>query len=321
MKRKVVLSQALPEAAVEQLRSDCELIVPPEPGQEAFEKAAAAGEAIILRTNVAVTRELVAKCPDLKVVSRTGAGADNVDVAACNERGVKVGNLPGVNNVSVAEHAVTLMLTLWKSLPLMTDSVRNGDWKIRLKNIPREINGKTVGVVGMGAIGSIAARILKDGFGAKVLAYDPYMDPEKFSGYAFTDDLGGLFAESDLVTLHLPSLPSTRNIVNADLLGRMRPHAVVVNCSRGDIIDENALYDALASGKIAGAGLDVFAQEPPAADNRLLTLPNVVLSPHTAALTKEAAARMSSEACRQVAHFFRTGELLWEYRPPMLRRG
>lgn len=317
MRKKVVVSQALPAVAQAMLTEHFDVVLPPEAGQKAFEKVAVDADAIVLRTNVTISKEFLEKTTNLAIISRTGAGADNVDYDACVAKGVLVCNLPGINNISVAEHAVALLLSLAKSLPLMDKSIRETDgWQLRRKNLPREVYGKTVGVVGMGAIGSLTAQMCAGGFGMKVLAYDPYADAARFPDYTFTEDLEELFGKSDFVTLHLPSLPSTKHLVNAKMLRCMQPHGVIINCSRGDIIDTDALADALEKGTIGGAGLDVFEEEPLPPNHRLLQLPNLLATPHIAGLTKEAAANMSSEACRQVIEYFATGKPLWVYKPP-----
>jgi D-3-phosphoglycerate dehydrogenase len=317
MKPKVVISQAVPPEAHNLLADRFDVVLPDALGQEPFERAALDADAIVLRTNVTITRAFLEKARKLKIISRTGAGADNVDYDACVEKNVLVCTLPGINNVSVAEHAVGMMAALAKYFPLMDRSIREPEgWAVRRSNLPAELREKTVGIVGMGSIGSLVADICYHGFHMQVLAYDPFLQPEKYPLYRFTSDLQDLFASSDFITLHLPSLPSTRHVVMKDLLRVMQPHAFLINCARGDIVDSAALYESLQSRQIAGAGLDVFEEEPPKCDDRLLALPNVLATPHCAGLTKEAALRMSTEACRQIVAYFETGKPLWVYQPP-----
>ena len=314
MKKTIVLSQAIHQKGMELIEKDYNVRVPSELSQEAFDKAALEADAIVLRTNVHVSGEVIRNAPNLKIISRTGAGVDNIDHEACAEKGVLICNLPAANNISVAEHAVSMLLTLAKCLPLMDKSVRSKDgWLVRNKNYPVEVNGKTLGVLGLGAIGSITARICQEGLRMKILAYDPFADKANFPNYEITEDLDEIFTRSEFITLHIPSLPSTKGLVNSRLLSLMKPEAILINCARGGVVDYDALYEALRDKKISAAGLDVFPHEPPAIDDKLLSLPNVIVSPHSAALTKEASIRMHTDACRQIISFFETGKPLWVY--------
>jgi len=314
VKKTIVLSQAIHQKGMELIEKDYNVRVPSELSQEAFDKAALEADAIVLRTNVHVSGEVIRNAPNLKIISRTGAGVDNIDHEACAEKGVLICNLPAANNISVAEHAVSMLLTLAKCLPLMDKSVRSKDgWLVRNKNYPVEVNGKTLGVLGLGAIGSITARICQEGLRMKILAYDPFADKANFPNYEITEDLDEIFTRSEFITLHIPSLPSTKGLVNSRLLSLMKPEAILINCARGGVVDYDALYEALRDKKISAAGLDVFPHEPPAIDDKLLSLPNVIVSPHSAALTKEASIRMHTDACRQIISFFETGKPLWVY--------
>jgi len=314
VKKTIVLSQAIHQKGMELIEKDYNVRVPSELSQEAFDKAALEADAIVLRTNVHVSGEVIRNAPNLKIISRTGAGVDNIDHEACAEKGVLICNLPAANNISVAEHAVSMLLTLAKCLPLMDKSVRSKDgWLVRNKNYPVEVNGKTLGVLGLGAIGSITARICQEGLRMKILAYDPFADKANFPDYEITEDLDEIFTRSEFITLHIPSLPSTKGLVNSRLLSLMKPEAILINCARGGVVDYDALYEALRDKKISAAGLDVFLHEPPAIDDKLLSLPNVIVSPHSAALTKEASIRMHTDACRQIISFFETGKPLWVY--------
>jgi len=314
VKKTIVLSQAIHQKGMELIEKDYNVRVPSELSQEAFDKAALEADAIVLRTNVHVSGEVIRNAPNLKIISRTGAGVDNIDHEACAEKGVLICNLPAANNISVAEHAVSMLLTLAKCLPLMDKSVRSKDgWLVRNKNYPVEVNGKTLGVLGLGAIGSITARICQEGLRMKILAYDPFADKANFPDYEITEDLDEIFTRSEFITLHIPSLPSTKGLVNSRLLSLMKPEAILINCARGGVVDYDALYEALRDKKISAAGLDVFPHEPPAIDDKLLSLPNVIVSPHSAALTKEASIRMHTDACRQIISFFETGKPLWVY--------
>jgi D-3-phosphoglycerate dehydrogenase len=303
---KILLSQEIHLRARKMLEdAPFEVFLPETSGLEAFIRAAVEADGIILRTNLPVTRELIAAAPKLKIVSRTGAGVDNVDIEAATRRGILVCNLPAVNNISVAEHTMAMILSLAKDLSGMDRAVRSGAWKQRNSGKPVELEGKILGIVGMGNIGSLVARKCRYGLGMRILAFDPYA-ADKFAteDYRFTSDLEELFREADVVTLHCPNLPETKGMVGRPLLSLMKKSALFVNCARGDVVDEAALADILDAGAIAGAGLDALSLEPPAADNKLLTLDNVILSPHSAALSREASLRMSTEAVTAVTDFF-----------------
>jgi D-3-phosphoglycerate dehydrogenase len=252
---------------------------------------------IVLRSAAKITRRILENAPMLKVISRTGAGYDNVDVNAATDFGVMVCNLPGINTVSVAEHVLAMIFALTKRLPLMDSYVRNGRWAKRSNYISEELAGKTLGIIGLGKIGMEVVK--KAGaLGLNVLAYDPYVQTRP--DIPIVDSLEEIFEQSDIITVHIPKTPETVGIVNKKLLDLMKKDAFIINTSRGEVIDEEALIETLIEEKIAGAGLDVFSQEPINPDNPLLSMENVILSPHTAALTKECGYRMTMEAVNQV---------------------
>jgi len=301
----VVVSEASQDAGVELLKSKgFDLLMPEENSQEAFEALLPEAEGIVLRTNVQMDAEAMAKAPKLKIVARTGAGVDNVDLAAATERGILVCNLVGINSVSVAEHTLSLLLALGKQIPFYDAAVRKGDWQTRRSKASVELEGKALGVAGIGNIGARVAEMCHDALGMKVLAFDPYAK-EKFadSDYTFVDDLETLFTESDFITLHLPSLPETKKVVNRDLLGLMKPTAYLINTARGDVVDEEALVEALREGRIAGAGIDVFENEPPGGAHPLVGLSNAILTPHVASLTKEVTVKASVGAAKAIVDY------------------
>jgi len=299
---KVLLSQEIHPSAKKLLEDKFEVVTAPDTTQETLIEMVKDVDAIILRTTSKITREVIENAPKLKIISRTGAGVDNVDLEAAEEKGIIVCNQPGVNNVSVAEHAVAMILHLSKQLSLMDASVRGGNWSIRNKNLAVEINGKTLGVVGMGKIGSLVAKLC-NALGMKILAYDPYASDELKQQYEFTT-LENIFKESDFVTIHCPNTPETKGMITEALLNSMKPTAYLINTSRGDVVDEAALIKVLKEKRIAGAGLDVFHKEPVNSDNELLKLDNVILSPHSAAMTKEATIKLAVGAVNAVIDFF-----------------
>ena len=227
-------------------------------------------------------REMLEGCDNLKVVTRFGVGTDNFDLNTMREMGLEVGVIANYN--AVAEFALTLMLNVLKNQQNYDPAVRQGLWS----RFPmRELSAKTVGIVGFGRIGRRLAELLS-GFGVKILAYDPYMNEQAARERNVTPaTLDDLLAQSDIVSLHLPSTPQTYHMVNAESIAKMKDSAYLVNTSRGSLVDEKALHDALVSGKLSGAGLDVYEQEPVTAENPLFALKNTALAPHVSALTYE----------------------------------
>jgi D-3-phosphoglycerate dehydrogenase len=303
-----LLPQPIEEEAADLLKeAGCEIILSPDTKLETIRPLMRGVQAIILRTGIKMTRELMSHADDLWVISRTGAGVDNVDVPAATERGILVTCVPGANTRTVTEHALALILALMKQIPLMDHAVRNGNFGIRFKNLPRDLSGKTLGLIGLGRIGSELARICHNAFGLRILAHDPYLTPETrlaFEKWVEFCDMERLFKESDIISLHIPFSPSTQKLIGARELRWMKPEAFLVNTSRGGILDEKALIQCLEEKRIAGAGLDVFAQEPPEKDNPLKELNNVILTPHTAALTRECVVRLAVEAVRATLDVF-----------------
>jgi len=239
--------------------------------------------------------------PALLVIARTGVGVDNVDLRAATSRGVAVVNTPDAPSLSTAEHAVSLILALAKRHRAGGRILGSGG---SLQNQPpgMELRGKVVGLVGLGRVGVAAAGICQHGFGMKVLAFDPLLTPERAVslGVVMCTEVDELLRESDFVSLHLPATPETRRLIDARALAIMRPGAYLVNCSRGSVVDEAALIEALQSGRLAGAGLDVFDPEPPSPSNPLLSMEQVVSTPHTASYTDDARRAMGLAAVEQV---------------------
>lgn len=234
--------------------------------------------------------------PSLKVISRYGAGFDRVDIAAAAKRGILVTNTPGVNSESVADLALALMLSIARHIPSLDASVKTGGWP---RSSGMEIYRKTLGILGLGAIGRAVARRAK-GFSMRILAYDPYMD----DAYAKEQGIEAcsfdeVISSSDIISLHLPLSDITKNCINTTTLSRMKPDAVIINTSRGGLIDEDAAYEALVSGNLGGLGLDAFSMEPPG-KNRLLELQNVVATPHIGANTAEATIGMGEMAVQNL---------------------
>lgn len=230
------------------------------------------------------TARVIEACPELRVISRSGVGYDAIDLAACDKAGVVVATTPGVNHHSVAEHTIAMLMGVARGFPELDRRVRENRWK-RIA-YPR-VMGRTLGIIGLGWIGrAVAFRAI--GLGMNVLAYEPYPNQEFLEQWRVElTDLDDLFARSDYVSLHCPMTPESRHIINADSIAKMKPGSVLINTARGPLVDEKALYDALKSGHIRAAGLDVFEVEPLPMDSPLLELDNVLLAGHVAGLDKE----------------------------------
>ncbi|GAB4256066.1 MAG: phosphoglycerate dehydrogenase [Deferrisomatales bacterium] len=273
----------------------------------ALREAIAPYDALVIRSATRVTAEVLEAAEHLKVVGRAGIGVDNVDVPAATKRGVVVMNTPGGNTVTTAEHAVALMMSLVRNVPQADASMKEGRWEKKAFQ-GRELSGKTLGVVGLGNIGSIVAdraQALK----MKVIAYDPFLSPERAAELgAERVELDELYRRSDIVTVHVPLLDETRNLIDAGAFERMKPGAYLVCAARGGIVDEDALLDALESGRIAGAALDVYREEPPGA-SPLVAHPKVVCTPHLGASTVEAQEAVAVQVAEQVVEFLRGGTI------------
>ncbi|MBR5267467.1 MAG: phosphoglycerate dehydrogenase [Lachnospiraceae bacterium] len=227
-------------------------------------------------------RDMLEGCDNLKVVTRFGVGTDNFDLQAMREMGMQVGVIANYN--AVAEFALTLILAVMKNLPRYDAAVRDGKWS---RFSMRELTGKTVGLVGFGRIGRRLAELLA-GFGVTILAYDPFINEEAAKErHVQVADLDELLAKSDVVSLHLPSTKETQHLINAESIAKMKDGAYLINTARGALVDEEALYGALVSGKLSGASLDVFEKEPVTKENPLFGVENTVLAPHVSALTYE----------------------------------
>jgi len=302
--KRVLLPQPIEDEAVALLKgAGFDIVTAADPKPETVIPLLPDIQAIVLRTGIKITRDLISRAESLKIIARTGGGVDNVDVAAATAKGVIVTSNVGVNTISVVEHALALILALSKQLSLMDRSVRSGQFSIRFRNLPRDLHGMTLGLMGFGRIGSTLGQACRQVFGMKVLAYDPFL-PEALkrsagNGVEFVAR-ETLFSRSDIISIHIPLTDGTRHAVGAKELAMMKPEALLINTSRGPVVDEAALVKALQDKKIGGAGLDVLEQEPPAADSKLLEIDNVILTPHTAALTRECVIRMATEAAECV---------------------
>jgi D-3-phosphoglycerate dehydrogenase len=248
--------------------------------------ALASANAVLVRSATKMDAEAIAAAPNLKIIARAGVGLDNVDVPAATAAGVLVVNAPTSNIVSAAELAVSLLLAVARNVVPANLALKNGQWK-RSQFGGVELQGKTVGIIGMGKIGMLVAQRLA-GFDMKFVAYDPYVTAAPSGGPEIKMvSLDELLAAADFVTIHIPKTPETAGLIDSAALAKMKPTAFVINAARGGVLDEAALFDALTTGTIAGAGLDVYATEP-CTDSPLFGLDNVVATPHLGASTEEA---------------------------------
>src|SRR3984893_3692674 len=289
-KPKVLVADSISPKGVELLESGGQLLVEVKTGLKEIELLAIAAEysAIVVRSQTKITSKVIEAAKQLKVVGRAGVGVDNVDVDAATRRGVIVMNTPGGNTVSTAEHAFSLLVSIARNIPQAHGSVKAGQWD-RKSYEGVELHGKTIGIIGMGRIGTeISRRAIA--FGMRPVAYDPYLSPSRARSLQVElyEDLDDVLSRADFLTLHMPLTTETLHLINSDRMAKMKRGARIVNCARGGLIDEQALFEALKSGQIAAAALDVYETEPPAVDFPLRTLPNVVFTPHLGASTAEA---------------------------------
>ena len=304
--KKVLLSQPIHEAGMKLLKGKVEIIIAPDTSEATMCKLCRDVHGVILRTTSRVSKGVIAQAKILQIISRTGAGVDSVDVRAATKGGILVCNLPGVNSLSVAEHTVAFILTLAKRLPFMDKWTRQGNWSSRNRYEATDLKRKVIGLIGVGNIGSRVARICQGAFNMRVLGYDPFLSKgsETKDGIQFYGDISQVLQEADFVSVHVAGTAQTHNLISWNLLCRMKRSAYFINTSRGSVVDEKALIKALREGKIAGAALDVFREEPPLRNNPLLKMENVILSPHSASLTKECVAHLASGAAQAVLHLF-----------------
>jgi phosphoglycerate dehydrogenase-like enzyme len=302
----VLVSSPIHPAGLQRLRESVDLIeqhhLYERTDLRALDAALARADAVIVRS-LPVTEAILARSPRLQIVAKHGAGLNTIDIDAATRFGVVVSSTGGTNALGVAEGTVALMLAVVRRIVEMHALVAEGRFSERTKLEPfDDLAGKTLGVIGFGNIGRQVARICRDGFGMDVIAFDPTVDAARIEadGATAARSLHALLGAADIVTLHVPLIPSTRAMIGAAQLAAMKPHAVLVNTSRGPVVDGAALADALERGALRGAALDVFDPEPPGRDDRLLRLPNVVLSPHVAGVTESAQRQTALEAAEAV---------------------
>ena len=275
---------------------------------DALFEAVRDADALIVRSETKVTAELMDAARRLRAIGRAGVGVDNIDVPAATARGIVVMNAPDGNTMTTAEHTFALLLALARRIPQAHASLKAGRWE-RKKFVGTELRGKTLGIIGLGRIGRVVASRAQ-GFEMKVIAYDPFVSPEQARELDIELlPLEAVFERADFLTIHTPLTPETRGLIGAQAFARMKPGVRIINCARGGLIDEQALYEAIRSGKVAGAALDVFSEEPPPPDHPLLALEEVVVTPHLGASTREAQESVAVIVAEQLRDYFLTGSV------------
>ena len=257
-------------------------------------------DGVLMRLSPPFTRRVLEATPTLKMIAKHGAGIDSVDLAAATERGIPVVNAGGANADPVAEYSIAVMMSLAREVPRLDRELRGGKWE-KGTYMGREFRGRTVGIIGYGQIGRRVAE-MANALGAKVVAYSRSRKAA-VAGVQWETDLDRLLSTADILSLHCPLTEETRGLIGRRELSLMKPDAILVNTSRGPVVDEDALIEALTSGKLAAAALDVFREEPTSPENPLLKLPNVIVTPHVSAMTTEAMTRMGTSAAQQILDF------------------
>ncbi|UOQ49589.1 phosphoglycerate dehydrogenase [Gracilibacillus caseinilyticus] len=304
---KVLISDPLSEDGIQPLRKAGNVEVDVNTSLSSDELAEIIGEydALLVRSQTKVTRDIISRATNLKIIGRAGVGVDNIDLSAATEYGVIVVNAPDGNTNSAAEHTVAMLMSLARKIPQAYLALKNGKWD-RKTHVGVELKGKTLGVIGMGRIGAEVAARAK-GQRMNVIAYDPFLTKERADklgvDFGSVEDVVGA---ADFITVHTPLIKETKHLLNKDAFNKMKEGVRIINCARGGIIDEEALYDAIQSGKVAGAALDVFEEEP-ATDHRLLELPEVIATPHLGASTVEAQENVAIDVSHDVVRYLTEG--------------
>ncbi|XFA71816.1 phosphoglycerate dehydrogenase [Thermosynechococcaceae cyanobacterium Okahandja] len=297
---KVLVSDPIEQVGLDLLAQVAQVDVKVGLSSEELIKVIPEYDALMIRSGTKVTKEVIEAASQLKIIGRAGVGVDNVDVPAATRKGIMVVNSPEGNTIAAAEHTLAMMLSLARHIPDANASVKQGEWD-RKRYTGVEIYKKTLGIIGLGKIGSHVATVAR-AMGMKLLAYDPYLSTERADQLGCRlVELDVLFAESDFITLHLPKTPETQHLINANTIAKMKPTARIINCARGGIINEADLVAALKAGKLAGAALDVFENEPLEADSPLRQLGmEAILTPHLGASTEEAQVNVAIDVAEQI---------------------
>jgi len=325
---KILVSDLIGDIGIRMFQTEERLEVDVNTGlsHEELKKIIGKYDALIIRSATKVTKDLLESADRLKVIGRAGIGLDNVDVDAATKRGIVVMNTPGGNVVTTAEHAISLMLSLTRNIPQGTASLKAGFWN-KKKLQGREIQNKVIGIIGFGKIGSIVADRAK-GLKMSVIVHDPYVTSDRIEKNGFKSvSLKELYQQANYITIHVPKLKNTAGFIDKAAFDQMQDGVMLINCSRGGIVSEDALYDAIINGKVAGAALDVFQTEPPG-NSKLFELDQIICTPHLGASTREAQMNVAAAVAKQIIDYLIngtivnavnvpsvTGELLQKVRP------
>ena len=303
--KKVLVNEKVSPDALNILKKAGEVVYMPSGDLAEFTKLVKDVTAVMLDTTIKFTPELMDLAPDLKVISRTGTGVDNVDIEAATKRGIMVLHTPDANTVTVAEHTVAMIGAITKHLLFLDNETRKGNFKTaRRYYLPVDLDGKTLGIIGYGRIGKQVAKKCMAAFNMKVIIYDPYIsDSVVAPGVIRYSDETIIYKQADIVTLHVPLTDETRNHLNEKLLSLMKPSAYLINTARGNIVDEKYLVKMLNEKRLAGAAFDVLTNEPPLPEDEFLKNPGTIISPHSAALTNECTVRVACEAASGIVDY------------------
>jgi D-3-phosphoglycerate dehydrogenase len=305
-KKKVIVTELIDKQGLDILKSGVEVVYLPQlPGRTLADEIGGA-HAVAVRV-AKIDRDLLEQAGNLMVIAKHGVGYDNIDIEAATQKRIVVANTPEANAESVAEHNLGLMLSLAKKISAADRMLREDRLGLREDYIGTELKDKKLGLIGMGRIGSELAHKCKLAFNMDIIGYDPYVQKEKAEqlGYTKVEKLDDVLTEADYIVICVPLTEETANLIGSRELDLMKTNAFLINSSRGGIVDEAALYDHLANGKLAGAAMDVFSQEPPPADHPLLSLDNFIATPHIAGMTAEAMRRMAITVAEEILRVFR----------------
>ncbi len=309
MKHRVLVSDQLNEKGLALFRNSDDFEADMKTGLEpaALRQVIPGYHALVIRSATKVTRDILEAATDLKVIGRAGTGLDNVDIAEATRRGIVVMNTPGGNSEATAEHTISLIMAMHRHIPQAVASLKEGRWD-KKKFQGREMEGRRLGVIGLGKVGSLVCKIGSRGLRMKVMGFDPVASQEAAAQVGATlTDLDRIFAESDVITVHTPLNDATRNLIDAKAFEKMKDGVMIVNCARGGIVNEADLLAALESGKVAAAALDVYSQTPPGDDNPLVNHPRVVTTPHLGASTSEAQENVAVAVVEQIMDYLAQG--------------
>ncbi|MBP2133641.1 D-3-phosphoglycerate dehydrogenase [Methanomicrobium sp. W14] len=316
MSYKVLVSDPLADEGVDILRGFCEVDTKTGLSEDELVKIIGEYDGLLVRSGTQVTKKVIAAADKLKFIGRAGAGVDNIDLDAATKRGIIVANAPAGNTLAACEHTLAMMASLARNIPQATASVKRGEWK-RSKFMGVELNEKVLGIVGFGRIGQeLAKRALA--LEMKVVAYDPYINTERAEEIgAEVMTLEELIPVADFITVHTPLIKETKHMINKKSIAAMRDNVRIINCARGGIIDEEALYDGIVSGKVAGAALDVYEEEPPV-NSKIVTLDQVITTPHLGASTVEAQQNVAVSVAKQCIEVLKGGSAKFVVNAPMV---